>query len=283
MKKYFLFVNGYNAGPYSLDELRMMNITPNTPVWFDGLGSWRNANEIPELQSLFNPQAFNPQQTGYIPPAYGNQNYGQANPNYSQPNQNYTQPNPVYQTPPQNNNSTKKILLILGSIFLVLILSVGFFIYQQQQKRKKAMEEFTQIMDSLQKSEVVAAQEAQAMQDSLRQADSAYQVQESHLAMGSSQYAGNYSNLYGGTLQITGDRDDNLQIYLSFKSESGNCSGEIDGTGAVKGTDKIVMRTSGGCKITLDVSGTIISVSESGSCSSYHGESCTFDGLYSKQ
>lgn len=58
MKKYFLHLYGQSVGPYSFEELRTMNFAPTTPVWFDGLGNWRNANQIPELQSLFVP---NPQ------------------------------------------------------------------------------------------------------------------------------------------------------------------------------------------------------------------------------
>jgi len=89
----------------------------------------------------------------------------------------------------------------------------------------------------------------------------------------------------GGTIQIKGDDDDNLQIVLHYQSQLGNsCTGDVTGTGKLKsGSEKIIMETSSGCKITLEFTGTLVSVQESADCKSYHGTDCSFDGVYFKQ
>lgn len=49
--KYYIHVNNGNAGPYTVDELRQMNITTSTPVWNESMSGWTTAGEVPELQA----------------------------------------------------------------------------------------------------------------------------------------------------------------------------------------------------------------------------------------
>jgi hypothetical protein len=53
MKKYYLFENDKTLGPYSLNELKAKNITPFTAIWCEGFESWKTANELEELKSIF--------------------------------------------------------------------------------------------------------------------------------------------------------------------------------------------------------------------------------------
>src|SRR5574338_67224 len=53
MKKYYFFDGATQHGPFTLEELRAYNITPQTSVWFDAIPQWKPAGEIPELQILF--------------------------------------------------------------------------------------------------------------------------------------------------------------------------------------------------------------------------------------
>ena len=53
MKKYYFFDGTTQHGPFTLEELRAYNITPQTSVWFDAIPQWKPAGEIPELQALF--------------------------------------------------------------------------------------------------------------------------------------------------------------------------------------------------------------------------------------
>lgn len=52
MRSYYLHDGVQQNGPFSLDELKFKNLTPKTPVWYDGLGDWRPAEQIAELQTL---------------------------------------------------------------------------------------------------------------------------------------------------------------------------------------------------------------------------------------
>ncbi|HET6992191.1 MAG TPA: DUF4339 domain-containing protein, partial [Bacteroidia bacterium] len=58
MKKYFLNVNGQTVGPYSVSDLRSMNIKPSTLVWYTGSVNWKKADSVPELQALFSSDPF---------------------------------------------------------------------------------------------------------------------------------------------------------------------------------------------------------------------------------
>ena len=53
MKKYFLHNGTESSGPFDFEELKVRKITKTTPVWFEGMEHWKNAEEIPELTSVF--------------------------------------------------------------------------------------------------------------------------------------------------------------------------------------------------------------------------------------
>lgn len=96
--KFYIAVNGNQAGPFSFDQLASQNITPDTLVWFAGQPDWARASTIPQLQSLFSRPAQPYQQSGQgyqqqpyqqpyqqpAQPVYGQQQYGQ--PIYQQQN-----------------------------------------------------------------------------------------------------------------------------------------------------------------------------------------------------
>ena len=51
--KIWVYLNGNQQGPYTLDELRQLNLTSSTPVWYEGLSQWMPAREAPATASLF--------------------------------------------------------------------------------------------------------------------------------------------------------------------------------------------------------------------------------------
>jgi len=54
MKKYF-YTNGIDKiGPFSIEELKMENLTRETKVWFYGLENWIPLSEVEELKSINN-------------------------------------------------------------------------------------------------------------------------------------------------------------------------------------------------------------------------------------
>lgn len=75
-QKYFLIIDGRQTGPFGYYELRSAGLTPDTPVWRNGLDNWVKASTLPELVPLFS-------STGYAEPGpapqYPYQNY------YNQP------------------------------------------------------------------------------------------------------------------------------------------------------------------------------------------------------
>lgn len=77
MIKYFYSKGMDNFGPFTIDELKEKGITRETMVWFQGLGEWKKADTVQELNDLF----------ALIPPpiqqqnAYNQQVLSQANSN----------------------------------------------------------------------------------------------------------------------------------------------------------------------------------------------------------
>lgn len=49
----WIHLHGAQQGPYSLEQLRSLPVTPSTPVWYDGLEDWSTAGEAPETAVLF--------------------------------------------------------------------------------------------------------------------------------------------------------------------------------------------------------------------------------------
>ena len=186
MKKYFLHINGYQQGPFSFEELRMMNISPQTPVWFAGMQAWMPASQLYELQSLFS----------YRQP----HNYNQpANPFPQQPAQNPFNTSFHQPAQPQTNRTTMWILISAGG-FLVLC-GIGIFLFikhkkdQQQMERERveiaydSMKMADSVMQAYTYDSITKADEMQRvadstmaamMADSLRMADSLANVQQNH-------------------------------------------------------------------------------------------------------
>ena len=53
MKQYYIIRNDQPAGPYTIEELAMMGITPDTVVWAEDIVDWIPAYQVSELNSLF--------------------------------------------------------------------------------------------------------------------------------------------------------------------------------------------------------------------------------------
>jgi hypothetical protein len=49
----YIIVNKEQCGPYSLEQLSRMDITPDTPIWYEGLEKWVPAGESPIVREIF--------------------------------------------------------------------------------------------------------------------------------------------------------------------------------------------------------------------------------------
>jgi preprotein translocase subunit YajC len=258
MKKYFIHVNGSNVGPYSFEDLRSMRIQKTTPVWYDGLGNWRNAGDVAELRALFasNASTFTTSQ------------------NYSKPGArstyNFTDDNLSGNT--SANKSGRNAVVIVIAVVILVFAVAGVFIYNQQQKKKRAMEEMMQTLEQYQTDESMdAIVEEAPVPEEIDATD-----------YGTSSYSGRFNNYSGGMLKIIGSDENNLTVNLKLDDAYG-CTGEISGTATVVDEKTIQVRTSSGCKIKISYSTGFVMVEEGNGCSSEHGSDCTFDGIYSKE
>lgn len=89
MKRYFIHIGGEQKGPYSIEELRNLNITGETNVWSEGMADWKNAKDVEDLSGLFKT----------TPPPFQNQ---------------VQSPPQIKSSKPQKNNSWVIIAIFLG-------------------------------------------------------------------------------------------------------------------------------------------------------------------------
>ncbi len=75
MAQYYLAVNGQQIGPLEVNQLIPSGMTQNSLVWTEGLPTWTQAANVPELAHLFMaaPAAPSP---GYGTTSYGSVPYG---------------------------------------------------------------------------------------------------------------------------------------------------------------------------------------------------------------
>ena len=53
--EYYVIIDGRKCGPYSHEELRSKFVTPNMPVWHEGMTDWASASDIPEICDVLQP------------------------------------------------------------------------------------------------------------------------------------------------------------------------------------------------------------------------------------
>ena len=74
--QYYFIQNGQQMGPFTLEQLKAYNITPETDMWCEGMTNWAKAKTIPSLAPLF--AGMGAAGMGQTPPGYqGNTSYGQ--------------------------------------------------------------------------------------------------------------------------------------------------------------------------------------------------------------
>jgi len=64
MKKYYLHNGTEEIGPFTLEELKLKNVTGNTPIWYEGIDKWTTVSNVAELRGIFETLKPPP----YIPP-----------------------------------------------------------------------------------------------------------------------------------------------------------------------------------------------------------------------
>ena len=74
MKEFFVIVDGQQQGPFTMEQLAEMAITPVTEVWTQGMDDWRQAGDVPELTALLQQLQFQHHMNA-TPPPYSRQSH----------------------------------------------------------------------------------------------------------------------------------------------------------------------------------------------------------------
>ncbi|MBE7443338.1 MAG: DUF4339 domain-containing protein [Flavobacteriales bacterium] len=54
MKKYFIYSDEKQEGPFSIDELKLKKLSKETKVWFEGINDWTTIENVVELKGIIN-------------------------------------------------------------------------------------------------------------------------------------------------------------------------------------------------------------------------------------
>ncbi len=115
--KFYIIIDDKQAGPFSIDELNVRGLKPDTPVWAEGMSDWALASEVPALESA----VIRGPQSGPVPPYYqGPQQQpdgGQQPPLWQPPYQ------PAEPQPKPRSNKPWIITAILVLILALLVFS----------------------------------------------------------------------------------------------------------------------------------------------------------------
>ncbi len=65
--KYYIATNKQSQGPFTLEQLRNMDLCDDTLIWYDGLDEWKKLSKLPILQKQL---AHTPE-----PPVFNEENY----------------------------------------------------------------------------------------------------------------------------------------------------------------------------------------------------------------
>lgn len=130
--KYFIIVNNKQSGPYSIHELKLQNLSPETLVWKEDMPEWIQAQKIDELKQLFITNTPPP----HIPP------HTQTQVNY-QPHNSYNTPNHFLLQQINDMRTWSIVMIVLG--FLVSCLG-GIFAIVAYSKANNARDFFNREM-----------------------------------------------------------------------------------------------------------------------------------------
>lgn len=265
MKKYFMQIEGKSVGPFSSEELKILKVTPTTPIWTEGATEWKKASEFKELQSLFisSFQSYNKLQSNYSKPKSRSTNF--ANFTFDEADKPARKP---------------KTGLVIVLVFAFAIAGGVAYVMKMENEKTEKMKEIENIFNAQSGTDSVVTDMM------INGNDSAPLIStESDVPISSQDLVGVFKNDAGASITVSGNSDQHLTINIVYDFNLGNnCKGEISGDGKRVEDEKVLMTTFNGCEITLDYSDTgYIRVEESKKCKTMHGKNCSLDGIYLKE
>lgn len=134
--KFYIIVNKERKGPYSIDELKTMNITPKTKVWYKGMANWDNAENVSCLKDIIAEE-----DTVIAPPAPPQIAESPVEPQPSK------QPEPIKPAPARPTlNATKQkgkskpssLIYIVGAIIAIVVISLAIAIFNSNDEEESS-------------------------------------------------------------------------------------------------------------------------------------------------
>ena len=123
----FVYRNGKQEGPFGLDDLQKLGLTPDTMIWYKGLTEWTRASQCDATAVLFSqpePPA-PPQQPQYQQPV--------EQPCYQQPYQQpqYQQPveQPCYDELPPCPESSKTLAIVMTVLAVICCCNIPAMVF----------------------------------------------------------------------------------------------------------------------------------------------------------
>ena len=106
--QYYMIIGGNQTGPFSKEQLVYNGLTPQTPVWREGMQNWIPAEQLPELADLFHTSDS----------AYGNPAQPQGAPEYRKyaPGQGYPHVYGPQHNQPITNHTNWMPWAIVGTV-----------------------------------------------------------------------------------------------------------------------------------------------------------------------
>jgi hypothetical protein len=127
MKKFYIYKNDQQQGPFSLEDLKDLIVTRDTMIWFEGADKWLKAYEIDDLKEIL--------KSVPSPPPIQN------NPFLIPPPYVVTKPLEVKKTNNYEISVKKKSTLLTIGIAILLVCGFGsFFIYTYLNQKKSQIE-----------------------------------------------------------------------------------------------------------------------------------------------
>lgn len=120
MKKYFIHIDGEQKGPFSIEDLKSIEITRDTPVWHEGMEDWTKVSEVEELKEL----------TMTVPPQFSDTSNKSENP-----------PGLKLESENKKGNGSVVMTGILIGLIIIAAAGTGFYFYVNKNYDSEPIEE----------------------------------------------------------------------------------------------------------------------------------------------
>ncbi len=135
--KYFIHDGATQQGPYSIDELKSLNLNKESMVWCDGMEKWKPAGEIEELGSIFPVIPPPLEQKTNMPPPFTPAKSVENN----------------QKKPLDEKEKKKRLYMIIGGSALLLLFTVAiiliFALPRKEGEKAEKSDSLSSVIDSL--------------------------------------------------------------------------------------------------------------------------------------